>query len=365
LEGKHGDFYGTTSSGGYYQGTVFKIDSEGSLIWSFWFSGGDGAFPAAELVQGEDGDLYGTTISGGIAAPIRFGGRGTVFRITEQGRLVWSARFNGTNGNQPGASLAEGLDNNFYGCTPGGGVHDLGTVYRVSPEGAITSLYSFTGLGDGALPAGLLRAADGNFYGVASLGGRAQARITLAHQVYGGFGTVFKMTPAGTLTTVYAFGAVTNQSGYPLDGAVPVASVIQGKDGDFYGTTVEGGAGRSGTLFKLTPEGVLATLHSFSELDGAVPAARLLQDPNGDFYGTTVFGGPRGNIYLDYGTVFKLSNHGVFTSLAWLDGTNGAFPSSGLVRGKYGDLYGTTQGGYWSAGTIFRLSISERDQPVP
>jgi uncharacterized repeat protein (TIGR03803 family) len=166
----------------------------------------------------------------------------------------------------------------------------------MTPAGALTRLVSFSGA-DGWEPAGgLVQAADGYFYGTTVWGGN------LSLNAGWGFGTVFKMSSAGALTTLVAFG------GY--NGSYCGSGVVQGSDGNFYGTTGGGGAGGDGTVFKITPAGLLTTLVSFSGADGHRPYAPLVQGSDGNFYGTTSYGGAgRG------GTVFKMTPAGVLTTL--------------------------------------------------
>jgi uncharacterized repeat protein (TIGR03803 family) len=205
--------------------------------------------------------------------------------------------FNGTDGNYLRARLVQAANGRLYGTTTGGGACPIpggcGTVFKITPSGALTTLYSFCPEGDyhctdGLFPeTGLVQAANGAFYGTTHNGGN-----------YGG-GTVFKITPGGTLTIQYRF--------HGEDGYKPTAGLVQATDGNFYGTTFEGGAGACydgcGTVFKITPSGTLTTLHNFDRTDGANPVAGLVQDTDGNFYGTTESGGANGN----YGTVFSLS----------------------------------------------------------
>jgi uncharacterized repeat protein (TIGR03803 family) len=286
VQGSDGNFYGTTLLGGaHLKGTVFKIDATGSLTTLHSFSGspGDGAVPFAGLVQGSDGNFYGTTASGGAFF------QGTVFRMTPSGAITVLHSFNSffSEGAVPFAELVQGSDGNFYGTTASGGEHFQGTVFRITPAGGITVLHSFSGYpSEGGVPfAGLVQGSDGNLYGTTALGG--------AHFK----GTVFKIDATGSLTTLHSF------SGSPNDGANPVAGLVQGSDGNFYGTTAFGGAQVKGTVFNIDATGSLTTLHSFSGSpgEGAVPFAGLVQGSDGNFYGTTALGGAHGE-----GTVFKL-----------------------------------------------------------
>ena len=241
-------------------------------------------------------------------------------------------------------------DGNFYGTTflggksNGGAKWGVGTVYKITPAGAETVLYSFkTTHGDGYHPvAGLIRARDGNFYGTTMYGGQW------------GVGTVFKITSAGVESVLYSFGNPLN----PSDGSTPVASLLQTRDGNFYGTTRAGGAYNNGTIFKITPAGVETVLHSFGSVsgDGYAPVARLIQGKNGNFYGTTTatarsphFGG----------TVFKVTPAGAEAVLhafgtAHDDGTR---PWANLVQARDGNFYGTTmKGGTDDEGTVYRIT---------
>jgi uncharacterized repeat protein (TIGR03803 family) len=210
-----------------------------------------------------------------------------------------------TNGNildgaNPDAPLVQGSDGYFYGTTPSGGTNGYGTVFKISTNGALTSLYSFTGGNDGGNPtAGLVQGSDGNYYGTTQWGGTND------------YGTVFKINTNGALTTIYAFGTVTDAYGDRLDGAYPEAGLVQGTDGNFYGTTQWGGTNDYGTVFKINTNGALTSLYSFDTdngTNGANPQAALVQGSDGNFYGTTSGGGVYTNQYgQGYGTVFRLT----------------------------------------------------------
>jgi uncharacterized repeat protein (TIGR03803 family) len=249
--------------------------------------------------------------------------------------------FNGSNGNNPlYMTLVDGADGNFYGATYNGGgkpaCPDCGTVFKVTPAGSLTTLYSFGGP-DGANPAaGLIRAGDGNFYGTTVAGGTD------------GGGTIFRITPAGVLTTLYSFPAASG-----VFGNSPYAPLIQAADGNFYGTTLSGGAYGDGTVFRMTPDGVVTTLHSFNLADGAFPFAALLQAADGNFYGTT----SAGPVSYSGGTIFKITSGGVFTSLySFGSNDDGELPFGGLVQASDGNFYGTTSSGGLLEGTVFQMT---------
>ena len=339
VQGSDGNFYGTTPLGGAHsKGTVFKIDSTGNLITLHSFSGspGDGAVPVAGLVQATDGNFYGTTASGGTFF------QGTVFRMTSSGAITVLHSFNSFlgEGAVPVAGLVQGSDGNFYGTTAAGGQHFQGTVFRIDATGNLTTLHSFSGSpNDGANPvAGLVQGSDGNFYGTTPSGGQHfQGIVCRISQGGGGY------------TVLHSF------TGYPAEGGVPFAALVQGNDGDFYGTTAVGGSHFKGTVFKIDAAGSLHTLHSFSGSngEGASPVAGLVQGSDGNFYGTTVLGGTHRK-----GTIFNIGATGNFTALHSFAGSpnEGALPFAGLVQGSDGNLYGTTaRGGTHRAGTVFNF----------
>ncbi len=354
VQGSDGYFYGTTLQGGAnYSGTVFRISTNGALTTLYSFTGGnDGAYPEAGLVQGSDGYFYGTTsdhYGGGYST--------TVFKISTNGALTTLYSFTRVNdGANPYAGLVQGGDGYFYGTTQWGGTNGAGTVFRISTDGTLTSLYSFTGGNDGREPqAGLVQGGGGNFYGTTYVGGT------------GDNGTVFQMSTNGALTSLYSFPRSGNE------GAGPVAGLVQGSDGYFYGTTqgggntnLNGGYGY-GTVFKISTNGALTSLYSFFNGSGIVPNG-LVQGSDGYFYGTTEFNDascdPSGCRSSGYGNVFQISTNGAYTSLySFTGGNDGANPYAGLVQGSDGSFYGTTvNGGAGGAGTVFRLTIVPQPQ---
>jgi uncharacterized repeat protein (TIGR03803 family) len=256
-----GNFYGTTyDSGSSAYGTIFRITSGGVLTTLYNFGDHDGGHPEAALVQGTDGKFYGATSQGGAY------GLGTIFRIGRRGLLGTLNNFKYLS--RPVAALVEGADGNFYGSTAYGG-KGLGVVFAISPNGLLNSLHEFNRT-DGANPeAALVQGSEGKLYGTTVAGGAS------------GYGTVFKMGPFGV------GGFATLHSLDNSDGSQPGAGLILATDGNFYGTTWQGGAGGCGTLFKMTPAGTLTTLHNFNcTTDGALPYGRPMQHTNGKLYAT-------------------------------------------------------------------------------
>jgi uncharacterized repeat protein (TIGR03803 family) len=353
LQGTDGNFYGTTFQGGANaSGTVFQITPKGILttLYNFCPQSGcaDGRFLYAPLVQGTDGNFYGTTFQGGANNDT-----GTVFQITPSGTLKtlysFCVRSGCADGRSPYAGLVQGTDGNFYGSTLQGGANDSGTVFQITPTGTLKTLYSFcaqSSCADGQYPyAGLVQGTDGIFYGTTYQGGSNSNS-----------GTVFAITSSGTLTTLYNFCAQSRC----VDGMNPYASVIQGADGNFYGTAYQGGTDGVGTVFQLTPTGTLTTLHSFCPqsgcADGTEPDAGLVQGSDGNFYGATVSGGTTSK-----GTLFQVTPSGSLTTLYHFcpqtGCADGAYPQGSLVQGSDGNLYGTTyQGGANNQGAVFKLS---------
>ncbi len=332
VQGSDGNLYGTTQGGTTSAGTVFKITLGGTLTPLHTFAGSDGAAPMAGLVQGSDGNFYGTASQGGTS------NKGTVFKITPAGVLTSLRSFTGSNGASPFAGLVQGSDGNFYGTTFFGGTNDLGTIFQVTPSGTLTLLQSFAAGSGGHYPrTGLVQGSDGNFWGTTVDGGA------------GNLGTVFKISSAGALTTVASLSAGT-------DGFFPWANLVKGSDGDFYGTTQEGGPYNGGTVFKISSAGALTTLRPFTgATDGGRPSAGLVQGTDGDFYGTTTAGGSNG-----LGTVFKITPAGVLTTIrSFAGGSEGARPVASLVQASDLYLYGTTyEGGSSNLGTVFKISTA-------
>jgi uncharacterized repeat protein (TIGR03803 family) len=262
VQATDGNLYGSTVyAGANGVGTIFKMTTSGAVTLLHSFDGSDGASPWNALVQAPDGNFYGTTYSGGVG-PRCEGGCGSVYKITADGAVTTLHSFNATDGITPQAGLVLGSDGDLYGTTLYLGASGYGTVFSIDTSGELATLHSFTDRADGgnSYPA-MIQATDGNFYGVTYTGG--------AHDE----GTVFRMTPTGTLTTIYAF--CLDQS-VCADGAEPVGGLVQGNDGNLYGTTARGANQicGCGTIFRITLSGTLTTLHTFSGADGREPATR-------------------------------------------------------------------------------------------
>ena len=294
------------------------------------FAGTNGARVTAPLTAGTNGEIYGVTGLGGT------NNNGTIFRIDADGNFSSLFSFgtlapntNGISTNYsgvgPSVSLALGPDGNFYGMCVAGGTNGYGTIFRVTTNGSFTTLVNFSGtnglyLGSRSLGTGSMTVGrDGNFYGVSRYGGANWTGS--ANAGTNGCGTVFRLTVGGTFTTLVNF---TGTNG-AAPGAEPAASLIQGADGNLYGTTGYGGTNDEGTIFKVTTNGVLTSLFSFASLvtngdtangnfgtnySGSVAVNGLTPGADGSFYGSTAYGGLGGE-----GTVFRVTTNGAFTTL--------------------------------------------------
>jgi uncharacterized repeat protein (TIGR03803 family) len=258
------------------------------------------------------------------------------------------ANFNGQTGDGPFGSVMQATDGRFYGTTVAGGIYRSGDVFEVTSGGDLRVLYSFCAKpvsgectdGANSLSAPVL-ASDGNLYGVTSAGG-SNAGDLKGGDTFGS-GTVYKLTLGGKLTTLYTF----CPSLPCIDGRGP-NGLIQASDGNFYGTTSDGGRFKEGTIFKVTPSGKYTVLYSFCALancrDGELPTFPPLQGIDGNFYGTAA-GGASGA-----GVVYELNASGTFTVLYnFCNYGSGHCPGgsvpTNIVQDAHGNLFGTTEFG--------------------
>jgi uncharacterized repeat protein (TIGR03803 family) len=326
-QGRDGNLYSTAPHGGTCCGSVFQITPAGKFknIHNFTGNSGDGAFPQGGVTLGTDGNFYGTTYEGGSSQA------GAVFKVTSGGSYTTLYSFSGgSDGGYPYAPPIEGNDGNFYGTTPMGG--DLnkcnsgcGTIYKITPAGKLTTLYEFDITHGNGPYTPLVQGTDGNFYGTAEGGGVNNS------------GVVFKITPTGTYTVLFVFDST--------HGEFPLAPLIQGSDGNFYGTTYAGGTHGAGVVFKITAAGKIAVLHNMNgTTDGNAPYGGLVQATDGNFYGADLYGGTKicngGN---NCGTFFKITPKGAFSVLYQFDGTTGEGPAITPFQHTAGSVYGDTQ----------------------
>lgn len=280
-----GNLYGTTSSAGTDNaGVIFKIDSTGTetILHDFSWGGSDGAIPGfGNLIMDSSGNLYGTTEEGGTF------NNGSVFKLDASGVETVLYSFTGKkDGGYPIGGLVMDSAGNLYGTTDSDGAFGYGVVFKLDTSGVETVLHSFkSGAPSGEYPnAGLILSPAGHFYGTASDGGAL------------GCGTVFEISTSGQVKVLHTFAG--SSAG---DGCSPGSPLVLDA-GNLYGTTRGGGAFGGGIIFEVTGTGTETVLHSFDPAtDGGTPVAGLVRGPKGVFYGTTVAGG-LGN----FGTVFKI-----------------------------------------------------------
>lgn len=345
-----GNIYFTSSQGGTGYGNVARLAPDGAASPVYTFAGDDGFSPFAGLIQASDGNLYGTTYYGG---PDR---RGSVFKLTLAGALTTVHNFadGGEEGTNPYTGLVQAGDGNLYGTARLGGEFDKGVVFRVALDGTgFTVLHSFNG-DDGQDPQGqLVLDSDGMLYGTTMLGGS------------GNRGVIYRISTTGDYQLLYSFprlnafndvGLATNSTG-----ANPRAALLRTADGVFYGTAYQGGQYGNGTLFRAEVVGNAANvsvIHAFEgwSFDGGFPVSSVVQGPDGDFYGTSESGG-----YGDNGAVWRVAQDG--TSFALLHGylgtaTDGLTPYASPMFAN-GNLYAVSStDNTGAAGAIVKL---ERD----
>jgi uncharacterized repeat protein (TIGR03803 family) len=358
VQGVDGSFYGTASGGGANNGgTAFRITSRGVLTTLYNFcelaNCADGEFPGAALALAVDGNFYGTALSGGA------NGWGTIFKMSPKGSFAalysFCSQTNCLDGASPYSGLVQASDGNLYGTPSQGGTNGDGTVIKMTTEGKLSTIHSFRQT-DGESPRGsLIQGTDGKLYGTTSTGGDRQQG-----------GTAFRISESG----VFAF--VDLIDGKSMDGGGPSAGLTQGADGNFYGTVVYGGVRTDGSIFEITPAGAQKTLYKFCLHDdcpdGSRPIAGLMQATDGNFYGTTSRGGdmscqsPIGN---GCGTVFQVTPQGSLKTVHTFSGSDGSYSTGGLLQATNGILYGTTSAGgpsyqecgVYGCGTVFSIDL--------
>jgi uncharacterized repeat protein (TIGR03803 family) len=349
-QGQDGNLYSTIQNNGAANvGTVFNITTAGQLtpIYVFCPHKGclDGAYPDGGVTLGTDGNFWGTTQGGGKSAA------GTVFNISPGGKLttLWSFTFRKDEG-APWNPAFQGQDGNFYGTAPGVYVGNYGVIYKITPKGKLTP-YAFDGF-KGVDPNLPTQGTDDNFYGTAIVGGKPACK---GYQY--GCGVVYRMNAAGILTALWSF-----KGFYGNDGAEPVGVLVQGYDGNFYGTTYFGGTGARcsggcGTVFKITPAGVETVLYSFTgDPDGAYPDTGLTLGTDGNFYGTTYVGGKNNT-----GIIFQITPAGKLTILynfcSATGCVDGIYPKTPLVQHTNGRFYGSTSGNSLGGSVFYSLDM--------
>jgi uncharacterized repeat protein (TIGR03803 family) len=353
-----GNLYGTTQVGGILGcgaaegcGTVFKLTPDGQWTSLHNFTGGsDGGYSVAPLILDGQGNLYGVT-------QWSEAGRGAVFMVAADGQFsVLHSFTTWADGGMPLSALVMDKQGNLYGSTYVGGntvqcgqpgLLGCGTVFKITPAGQESVLYAFPAKRYGSYPwSPVLLDAKGRIYGTTFNGGRNNCAYA---GVKHGCGTVFRVTQSGQEKRLYRFNG-------SADGANPTGALVMDQPGNIYGTTMGIDGVTLGNVFKVTPSGVETVLHTFSGgLDGGVPEGGVIADAQGNLYGTTTFGGAYGD-----GTIFKVTADGTETVLYSFncEGAVGCFPfPGGPTLDAQGNLYGTTnEGGIYGYGSVYKLT---------
>jgi uncharacterized protein (TIGR03437 family) len=351
IQGADGNFYGTTSA------AIFKMTPAGVTTTLYTFPSGY----ANSLIQGTDGNFYGTSTAGtgGCVSTLGLGNNnpcGAIFKMTPQGALTTLYNFHGADGYDP-FRLILGADGNFYGLTLYGGATykasqtnpaGLGTVFKLTPAGTLSTLHSFTGVTDGSSPSALIEASDGNFYGTANTGGSGGCP--------GGCGTIFEIAPAGSLTTLYSFNA-SGGLGFPT-------VLFQTPDGDLCGLADLVSAGGAvlpySGVFRITPAGALTSIASFTT--NAV--TDLIPGTNGNLYGTTENDQVPYPLTGSTGTIFEITSAGQVITLYTFCEESGCASPGTLIQASNGNLYVTALSGNSSEVQILEFSFASPNSPA-
>ncbi|HTT96808.1 MAG TPA: choice-of-anchor tandem repeat GloVer-containing protein [Rhizomicrobium sp.] len=328
-----GNMYGTTDFCDQYgdgDGVVFKLAPDGTYTVLHFFTGDtDGAQPDGAVTLLRNGDLVGTTTSGGA------NGNGTIFQLNGKGKLKVLHAFTADEGSEARGNLYRDKAGNYYGTALFGGADSSGTLFKYGADGTMTVLHTFTGGADGEFPEhGVVADKAGNLYGVTAFGGA------------NGEGSVFKYDTAGNFSTVYSFTGGN-------DGSFVYGGLAIDGDGTLYGSTGDGGANNSGTVFKLTTDGALTTLYAFTGgTDGASPEGDMLLVGK-NLYSTANAGG---DPTCQCGVVYEITAKGKEKVLHTFTGVDGSGYSAGLVRNN-GTFYGTVQyGAIQQQGAVYSLT---------
>ena len=345
-QGQDGDLYSTIQTNGSYQfGSVYKMSTSGgyTLLYSFCAEGNgcdlSGAYPTGGVTLGWDGNLWGTTSNGGKD------GAGTAFKMTPAGNLTSVYSFtNGKDDSAPTYTLLQGQDGNMYGVSEEQYDGQYGSFFKLTTKGKISPYpFDYT---DGSSPNLPVQGTDLNFYGTTQGGGDAACAC----------GVIYKATAAGKITVLHNFSGYVSSTQY--DGSRPIGILVEGTDGNFYGTTYQGGEYNEGTVFKVSPTGTYTLLHSFSYgqasspnlYDAQLPIAGLTLGTDGNFYGTAAYGGTQNG-----GAIFEITPSGketVLYSFCVVSCSDGFIPTTPMVLHTDGIFYGNTAGNS-NGGSVF------------
>jgi uncharacterized repeat protein (TIGR03803 family) len=343
-QGQDGDLYSTIQTNGTTTyGTVYKMTTRGaySAIYTFCTEAAPctltGGYPTGGVTLGFDGNLWGTTSGGGKD------GAGTVFKVTPAGALTKVYDFtNGKDDSAPNYPPLQGQDGNMYGVSEEQYNTQYGSFFKLTTKGAISPHpFDYTNGAGPNLPA---QGNDGNFYGTAQYGGDATCRC----------GVVYRATAGGTVTVLHKFTGYVSSTVY--DGYRPIGVLVQDSDGNFYGTTYQGGKFNYGTVFKITPAGSYTLLYSFGSVTGDAlqPIAALTVGTDGNLYGAASKGGKAG-----YGALYEITTAGkekLLYSFCVVSCTDGYVPTTPLVLHTDGVFYGNTAGSSLGGSVFYSLA---------
>lgn len=331
--GADGFYYGVTEFGaanGF--GSFYKIEETGGFVKleDMQYTA-NGSNPIGGLTLLENGDIAGTAGSGGA------NNFGTVFIYNEDLGLSKIHDFSlPLGGSDPNGSIASGTD--FYGVTASGGAFNTGVFYTNGLDGERTKIYDFNGSLEGQNPNGqIVEVGNGTFYGTLRFGGPNSA------------GSVYSLTASGEFELLHSFDGGAN-------GQFPYSGVLAHSDGNFYGTTINGGNNGDGIIYRITPEGIFEKLYDlFGFFDGGSPEAGLIEGADGLIYGLTSEGGN-----FNGGTLFQFNPETTsFTVLhQFSSSTDGSAPKAALLWHSDGSFYGTTTEDGSGEGTLFRYNLS-------
>ena len=351
-----GNLYTTTSGGGVNAvngglGAVYKVSANGagSVLYSF-APNNDGQSPYGSLSIDSSGNLWGTTVAGSASCAVDTGdggcdtAPGAVFKLSPDGSTeTVMASFTGTNGSKPVGGLVQDSAGNFWGVTTYGGTYGQGTVFKMTPSGTLTVVHSFTSSGN-----------DGNQPYTQALAVDASGNLYGTTQRGGwyGCGAAFKIASPATSP---AFSVINNFQYSPCF----ALGGLTYSNGNLYGATEFGGDNGTGDVYKMSVSGQVTELYSFQQgSDGYNPVGRVAVDSSGNVYGTTTAGGSHG-----VGFIYKVPPAGLgdgsLTPLYSFNNSTDGFSANGVMIGSDGNLYGTNaQNGPGSFGTMWSWGLS-------
>ncbi len=354
IVGKDGNFYGSTitGTGGSSRGEVFKLTPDGTLTILHRFHGGmDGSYPETALVQDDAGNLYGSSAGDfSIDTSASRSEVPTIFKLTPDGTLTTLHAFDyAVTISGASSTLLRESDGSLYGTAYGNGNDAAGTIFKLAPDGTFTTLHTFGGVGFNAVNSlsPLVRGGDGALYGTTLNGGTNN------------LGTIFKLSPDGTFTTIHNFGTVS--ADHPVDGVNPKGDLLLGRDGNIYGLTRASkvrplyGAVTDGSaiFFRVTPGGTVSTAYDFNEFVGIAFNAP-----------TSLTQGNDGNIYAASGDALcQLAPDGYLSLLynVYVAGDKGNIGP--VAQAQDGSFYGAVPDNVddnYPFGTVFHLLPSFR-----